>query len=415
MNAARLPSFSVIQAALRKTTEHLASELISPGDAVPLWNGFEWSVARSVAAMQGISALLANRLQWQGPADWCAFLAEQRHHGRLRHEHIGELLARIDAGARNLGIGIVALKGAALRDFDLYAAGERPMGDIDLLIAADDLGAIGELLRSIDYRDAFTTRRHAVFEPCGKRPCIGYGEHIDNAPKIEVHTRIAEPLPMRPVDITSGLFPEKLHPGINAYRDAGALMQHLLLHAAGNIRAHALRQIQLHDIALLARRLKAQEWDVLLDTTRPEPGCWWALPPLALTARYYPGSIPDGVLTRVRAAGTWLLRQTTAHATLTATSWSNLRIAAFPGIAWSRSPLEALRFARSRLLPGRVAIAELSLAHVAQPSLKGVPWYGLGQAQRIVRWLFSKPPRVQTMVSLREALRSGDDQSKSAA
>jgi hypothetical protein len=33
------------------------------------------------------------------------------------------------------------------------------------------------------------------------------------------------------------------------------LMRHLLLHAAGNMRAHALRQIQLHDIALLAGKL----------------------------------------------------------------------------------------------------------------------------------------------------------------
>ena len=35
-------------------------------------------------------------------------------------------------------------------------------------------------------------------------------------------------------------------------------MRHLLLHAASNMRAHALRQVQLHDIALLAPRLDAR-------------------------------------------------------------------------------------------------------------------------------------------------------------
>jgi len=43
-------------------------------------------------------------------------------------------------------------------------------------------------------------------------------------------------------------------------------MRHLLLHAAGNIRARALRQMQLHDIALLAPRMKASDWSELLAT-----------------------------------------------------------------------------------------------------------------------------------------------------
>ena len=43
-------------------------------------------------------------------------------------------------------------------------------------------------------------------------------------------------------------------------------MRHLLLHAAGNMRAHALRLVQLHDIALLAPRLDAAAWERLLDT-----------------------------------------------------------------------------------------------------------------------------------------------------
>jgi hypothetical protein len=90
--------------------------------------------------------------------------------------------------------------------------------------------------------------------------------------------------------------------------------------------------------------------------------------------------------------------------TLTDVSWSNLRVHALPGISWSRTPLDALRFIYSRAFPSRIALTELQLAQQAQPQLGRVPWYGLSQGGRVVRWLFSRPPRVQTMLSVRAAL-----------
>ena len=66
-------------------------------------------------------------------------------------------------------------------------------------------------------------------------------------------------------------------------------------------------------------------------------GAWWMLPPLALAERYYPGAIAlpyFGVHRSVPAP----LRQMATRTTLTDVSWSNLRIAAFPGLCWSRSP-----------------------------------------------------------------------------
>ena len=69
-----------------------------------------------------------------------------------------------------------------------------------------------------------------------------------------------------------------------------------------------------------------------------------------------------------------MLRLASARETLTGVSWSNLRIHAFPGMAWSRSPLEALRYAQQRVMPDRVAIDELSHLESAQPALRQVPW-----------------------------------------
>jgi hypothetical protein len=232
------------------------------------------------------------------------------------------------------------------------------------------------------------------------------GEHVDNPLKIEVHTAVAEPLPIRHVDITGHLQTYSANPGLNQYPDRAALMLHLLLHAAGNMRAHVLRQIQLHDIAALAARLDHGDWQHLMVRPHTVEGLWWAFPPLALTARYYARSIPRDVLVELRAACPLALRLATDRHTLSDVSWSNLRIYAFPGIAWSRTPLEAVRFIRSRVLPGPTALAELEMGLRAQPLLGSLPWYGISHGRRILRWLFSRPPRVQTLMSVVAALES---------
>jgi len=110
------------------------------------------------------------------------------------------------------------------------------------------------------------------------------------------------------------------------------------------------------------------------------------------------------VLARLEPYCPRALRYAAQRQSLTAVSWSNLRIHAFPGICWSRSPLEALRYARQRFLPDKAAIEELHVKVDAQPALYQVPWYGLGHGQRILRWVVSRPPRVQTLVSLRGAI-----------
>lgn len=395
-----LPPFKVLAAALHTTTERLATEVAQPTDTAPEWNELEWAVARAAAALQGISTLLATRLRWRGPESWQAFLAEQRAQSILRDRKIGDLVERIDEATRRAAIPCVALKGAALRTLGIYAAGERPMGDVDLLVRPGDLAAVDGALQELGYFEARQTPRHAIYEPRHAPVGVEFGEHVDNPLKIEVHPNVAEALPIRSVDITAQLWPEDARPGINSYRSTAALTLHLLLHAAGNIRSHALRQIQLNDIATVP----PPEWDVLLRASERMKPCWWAFPPLALTERYYPGTVPSGVLRALRRACPPGLKFVTGSKALSDLSWSNLRIHAVPGIAWSRTPLDALLYVRSRAFPSRDAIAQLQQTVRAQPSLASVPWYGLSHGSRIARWLVSRPPRVQTVLCIAAAL-----------
>ncbi|MGI9234250.1 MAG: nucleotidyltransferase family protein [Woeseiaceae bacterium] len=401
-----LPPFNICAAALRKTTEHLARELTQPSNSPPDWSKFEWTIAQAAAAMQGTSVLLANILPWTGPPLWQSFLERQREQSLLRDERVGVLVAKIDDVTRRSQISCVGLKGTALRTFGIYAPGERPMGDIDLLVRAENLDSIDVALQSLGYRQIYTSRRHAVYAPRRMAKPQGFGEHVQNPLPIEVHTAVTESLPVSKIDITNRLQPAPGHPGLNPYPNLAALMLHLVLHTAGAIKARALRQIQIHDIARFSSHLSDDDWGSLLAVPHTDECRWWLFTPLALTARYYPNSIPRDVLESTYAACPALLRFATDRQRLTDVSWSNLRIAAFPGIAWSRTPLELLRLVRGRVIPNRVALSELEQSRRINPQIDSVPWYGLSHSSRIVRWLFSRPPRVQTLYSVRAALES---------
>ncbi len=398
-----MPPFGVVAAALRKTTEYLAHELATPTESPPDWSDFEWAVARSVAGMQGISFLLASRLRWRGPPVWQAFLEQQRDQCLLRDVCIERLLQRLDAGTRDANIACVAMKGAALRALRVYAPGERPMGDIDLLVREADLAGMETMMRGLGYRGTAVPDREIVYELPSDAP-LRTGEHADNPLKVEVHTSVAEPLPVRKVDITARLRPLHARPGINAYPSFAALLLHCLLRAASNMRAHALRQIQLHDIAMLTWCLGEADWESLLGQSWSAEGRWWIYPPLALTARYYICDAPPELLRQLRADCPPVLRRASERDRLTDVSWSNLRISAFPGMAWSRTLADVLGYVRSRTLPDGKALAGLDVALAQRPDLTLVPWYQLSHGKRVMRWLFSRPPRVQTILSVTAAL-----------
>lgn len=401
-----VPSLTEVAAALRRTTEVLAHELASPTTNLPQWTAFEWRIARAVAAMHGISALLYRGLRWKGPENWREFLQEQQNQSVGRHVQITRLLNAIDSQSRRDGVAVMALKGAALHACGLYAAGERPMGDIDLLVRQDDANAAARVLESCGYEAAFASRRHQVFKPRAKKdPAPGaFGEHVDSPIKIEVHTKIAEHLPVTAVDITQILSAQVLHAGLNHYPSRASLMMHLLLHAAGNIRARALRLIQLHDIALLASRLGTEDWEILLATRLDGRSLWWALAPLSLTARYYSAAIPANLFPRLSVECPPLLARCVRRQRLADVSWSNIRIAAFPGLEWSQSIGDALAFMRSRIWPSRALRLELKIGTAEIPGVSTVPWYGISQGSRILRWVFCRPPRVQTLLSVKAAL-----------
>jgi hypothetical protein len=398
-----LPSLKTVRAGLRVATETLAHQLARPHEITPSWSDLEWQLAMASAAAHGVSPLLSTLSPWHN-AGWSRFLAEQRLHVEQRHARIQAQLEQIDVGASTRGVTIVPLKGSALHGPGLYVPGDRPMADIDLLVAEHDASLVARLLQELGYVESFTQWKHRVFKPAQGTPPNVLGEHRDTPINIELHTRIQERLPVSAIDITERIYPTEPLPGLNPYPSVGALMSHLLLHTAGNICNRTLRLLQLNDIALLAMRMRPSDWEMLWnDSTDDTP--WWALPPLRLVARYYLHSIPEDLFARLESACSPLLRAVSQHQTLTQASCSELWLHAFAGIEWSRSMHEAQHYIANRVRPSQEAAKERDDMLRTQLWLQGQRWPTLSRSRRTLRWLAGRVPRMDTLYVVREALK----------
>jgi Uncharacterised nucleotidyltransferase len=402
MSTEELPPLKGIQKALSSITETLAQELAHPTADAPNWSVSEWRIARAVAVLHGVSSLLSRRLNWLGPADWAEFLAEQRLHTESRHFRITDLLRTVDCEARAGAIAFVALKGGALHEAGFYEAGERPMADLDLLVAPADLESMTRVLQGIDYHVTAVTWKHRVFEAAAVAPPAPFGENVRNGIKIDLHTRIRELLPRRAVDVSSLILPLQPESGLNPYRSNPSLMVHLLLHAAGAMLSRTLRSVQLHDIALLAARMSKADWDEWLALSAAMEGHRWALAPLTLVARYYGNlTIPAQVLA-IAAAGCPSSLVCRFHRTaLWEVSYSNLRRSAFPGLRWSASIGEALAYVAERILVGTRA-----LVHDARLTSSLDPYESRAATRKLprLRWVGLRPVRPATLNAVRYAL-----------
>ena len=159
-----LPPIEQIQQALRNVTERLPLQL-QAGAPAPEWTQLEWRLAPAVAAMHGVSPLLAHGARRDAPREWSEFLEHQRDMTLARHELLRQLLERIGESARRENIAVVPLKGAALCRLGVYAAGERPMADLDLLVGPDDGAQAARILGSLGYRESEGNWKHRCFEP----------------------------------------------------------------------------------------------------------------------------------------------------------------------------------------------------------------------------------------------------------
>jgi hypothetical protein len=181
-------------------------------------------------------------------------------------------------------------------------------------------------------------------------------------------------------------------------------MIHLLLHAAGSMAFQSLRLLHLHDLARLSSQMAEEDWDAVLEAGEREDRLWWAFPPLNLTSRYFPSTIPVRVITALAAECPYLLEKASRRRTLCEVSYSYLWVDAFPGMEWSQSLREVLEYVANRVRPSAEHIALRANAAKSEAWVCQSPWARLSQNQRILRWITSRPTRPVTMHAVRAAL-----------
>jgi hypothetical protein len=397
-----LPPLALLQKALRQTTEHLARELAQPTVRAPDWSEDEWRIARAAASLHGISALLARRLRWQGPAGWRRFLEHQHTHTAARYGQIQALLGELQARSAATGVPFVALKGVALHRLGLYQPGDRPMADLDLLaLSAAGESRLAALLAELGLHESATTWKERVFEPAAVPRAAAFGEHAGNALKVDLHRKIQEILPRRAVEITRLLVPAAPVAGLNAYPSLAALMMHLLLHASGAIVFRVLRIVQIHDLALLCSLMSPADWsEVAQYAERGE--LWWALAPLQLVQRYY-GCVPDPLLGSVAASCSRGLRSACRRQLASDVSFSDMRRGLFPGIEWTSSAGDRIAYVAERaLLSARTAL-RTGTPRDPQALITTNHGFHAGRRGRLF-WLGIWPARPATLNAVRAAL-----------
>jgi hypothetical protein len=399
-----IPPSRVLYSMLGGITDVLARELVEPSGQTPDWSEAEWRLARAVAAIHGVSGLLANGVAWpDAPRVWASFLADQRQHIASRHLRIEEALRHIEDAARTEGIALLGMKGSALRKLGVYAPGERPMADVDLLARPDDLQRVAHLLQSIGFCQGDVTPRHSMFEPKVSHAPASLGECSANDVKIELHTLIREQLPLLEVDITDSVFPSDQPAGLRPYPSTAELMLHLILHAAGNMVIRTLRLVQLHDLGRLTARMSDVDWDGVLRLASGSGGNgWWLYPPLALTRLYTGAAVPEAVLEFARRGCPRQLATLCRGRELTGFSLSNPWVALFPALCWTRFGPERMRYLYGRLVRTRVSVYRQA-AFSRNPVLAEGAWKKLSGSRRLVSWALGRAPRLGTLAAIEAA------------
>jgi hypothetical protein len=239
-------------------------------------------------SVQGLAPRLAELPGRVGlPAELSAHLDGEAIRCAARGERISGVLSRLLAAFRRVGLRAVPLKGSALVLRGEVPAGLRPMGDVDLLLASprDVPRAADVVRRELGYRSLLDTPRHLVMAEGSERVPFPGGEHPGNPLRIELHRSFRLPVLGVALDATRELLAEAEEGPAGPLLSRGAILLHLLFHAAEDFAARGLRGVQAADFLVLARN-----WGPLVLPPLPRPAAGPVLFAVDAVERLFPGS-----------------------------------------------------------------------------------------------------------------------------
>lgn len=244
------PELDLALVLLRQTVADLAAAPAERACPTALPAEVDWQRFVRLTSSHFILPAIAKPLARLGqkapiPSDLLAFVAEMRSANEVRNRELGAALGEITRCLAGVGIGAVALKGAAfLAEDPHYAAGWRFMNDLDLLVRPEELEAAVAAVEALGYRP-----EHREYDPVREAhypPLIAPNGRFC----VEIHTRLFG-LDHYGIDV------ERLRSDAMALEAWGASLRvpspvdrvaHAVVHAQLHNRQYAARRIVLKDV-----------------------------------------------------------------------------------------------------------------------------------------------------------------------
>jgi hypothetical protein len=279
---------------------------------------FDWDGVATRACAHGVAPLLYGRLQGQGlvaplPPRVLETLQSAYYRNAARNTLLFRVVREVLQACRRQGLGVIALKGAALAETAYPHRAARPMSDIDLLVRPEAVAAADEALSASGYRfvghgrprDYWRARHyHLTFRPPH--------EAVLDA-TIELHWAIERQSRLPGMDM-EGLW-QRAVPAIIAGVEAHVLapedqVLHLCLHLCRHAGSPAMdgglswRLRAFCDLAaVLDRAGPGLDWQALVQRARAWGVASYLYVPLALTQELLGAAIPAAALEALAPPG----------------------------------------------------------------------------------------------------------------
>lgn len=311
MTASAFASTRVLLDALRsdRTPSEWESDLIRAGV------GWEDLAVRAIVF--GLAPLFRHKLkQWavNVPRRAAAKLEAVHQASALRNKAIFAQLEEVLAGCAERGLRPIALKGAHLASAVYSDPTLRPMNDIDLLFAPEEMPVVERILQSLGYGGKHKsaalgpgiTKHVSTFRRSngsGHTPNPYLSAESDRT--IEPHISLEESWFGLTVDITPGVRERAAE-----YRFGGSpcrvlaaedLLLHLCVHFCFHLIMGAPSMVQLADLQVVSERM-ALNWDVLVQRAVDHRAAAYVLAALVLAQKLLAAPIPAPAFEALAAA-----------------------------------------------------------------------------------------------------------------
>ena len=358
----------------------LADWLPSTKDGAPLahWSEDDWLAAEWICYWQAAIPWLVLRLRESGtvpPAEIWARLEAVDTQSRIRTRmQLDDAIAILQA-FQSAGIQALPLKGAVLAPLYYVDPALRPLGDLDIYIAEEDMDSADTIMHQLGYRFYKRTAKDSVYLIGDRDPHNAWA--ACNVRPVEIQHKALNEYGGIAYDMSHILWGNtEVLPYWNEFictvPNKISLLHHVCAHATEDWFLRRGKLMQLYDLQTLTRQFDAEDWTQFLQTLTPET-CRFIYPALVACQQHGDSVISDEVMRYLNQHTSSTLQAWVKNTPLSTlfeqrtgpAEWAELRI----GNLLARSGREKMRVMLRLIFPPRWHFRLKDYANLVQSPL----------------------------------------------